>query len=78
MKTMLEDKNYKPNALLDFAIEALNLKNDAALARALEVAPPQISMVRHRLRPIGPTLLLKLHDLTALSAKELRRIAGMP
>lgn len=30
---------YDPNNLLDSLIEKLHLKNDAALSRALEVAP---------------------------------------
>ena len=34
---------YNPNRLLDTLIENLRLKNDAALSRALEVAPPVIS-----------------------------------
>eukprot|EP01030_Chromulinospumella_sphaerica_P007478 gene7478-7311_t len=33
---------YNPNRLLDTLIENLRLKNDAALSRALEVAPPVI------------------------------------
>ncbi len=39
---------YDPNNLLDTLIEKLHLKNDAALSRALEVAPPVISKIRHR------------------------------
>ena len=37
----LEDRVYDPNRLLDTLIQHLNLKNDAALSRALEVAPPK-------------------------------------
>ncbi|MCE2832276.1 MAG: hypothetical protein LW709_09535 [Oxalobacteraceae bacterium] len=37
---------YDPNNLLDSLIEKLHLKNDAALSRALEVAPPVISKIR--------------------------------
>ena len=43
----LEDRVYDPNRLLDTLIRHLNLKNDAALSRALEVAPPVISKIRH-------------------------------
>ena len=40
---LADQVNYDPNHLLDSLIEKLNLKNDAALSRALEVAPPVIS-----------------------------------
>ena len=43
---------YDPNNLLDSLIEKLHLKNDAALSRALEVAPPVISKIRHRRLPV--------------------------
>ena len=38
-----DDIDYDPNNLLDTLIKQLHLKNDAALSRALEVAPPVIS-----------------------------------
>lgn len=41
-----EQATYDPNNLLDSLIEKLHLKNDAALSRALEVAPPVISKIR--------------------------------
>ena len=57
--TRLADQvNYDPNNLLDALIEKLNLKNDAALSRALEVAPPVISKIRHRRLPVGASLLM--------------------
>jgi hypothetical protein len=34
---------YSPNYLLDFVIDKLNLKNDAALARTLGITPPALS-----------------------------------
>lgn len=49
----LEDRIYDPNRLLDTLIVHLNLKNDAALSRALEVAPPVISKIRHNRLPVG-------------------------
>jgi hypothetical protein len=35
------------NALIDVLIKTMSLKNDAALSRVLEVAPPVISKIRH-------------------------------
>jgi hypothetical protein len=57
---------YDPNNLLDALIEKLSLKNDAALSRALEVAPPVISKIRHRRLPVGASLLIRMQDLRIL------------
>ena len=67
---------YDPNNLLDSLIEKLHLKNDAALSRALEVAPPVISKIRHRTLPVGASLLIRMHEVTDLSIRELRELMG--
>lgn len=73
----LENPSYNPNNLLDSLIEKLNVKNDAALSRALEVAPPLLSKIRHRRLPVGASLLVRMHDVTDLSLKELRQLMGI-
>jgi hypothetical protein len=73
---LLHDVNYDPNALLDALIEKLSLKNDAALARTLEIAPPVISKIRHRRLPVGASLLIRMHEVSDLSIKELRILMG--
>jgi hypothetical protein len=67
---------YDPNNLLESLIEKLNLKNDAALSRALEVAPPLISKIRHRRLPVGASLLIRMHEVSDLSIKDLRSLMG--
>src|SRR6476660_3389450 len=67
---------YDPNNLLDSLIERLNLKNDAALSRALEVAPPVISKIRHRRLPVGASMLIRMHEVSSLSVRELRDLMG--
>ena len=67
---------YNPNRLLDAMLEKLALKNDAALSRALEVAPPILSKVRHRRLPVGASLLIRMHEVTDLSVAQLREILG--
>jgi hypothetical protein len=67
---------YDPNHLLGALIEKLNLKNDAALSRALEVAPPVISKIRHRRLPVGASLLIRMHEVCNLSIKDLRELMG--
>ena len=71
-----EPAHYDPNNLLETLIEKLNLKNDAALSRALEVAPPLISKIRHRRLPVGASLLIRMHEVSQLSIKDLRLLMG--
>lgn len=64
-----------PAGLLDGLRDRLQLKNDAALARLLQVSPPILSKVRLRKLPVSPALLLRIHDVTHIPLAELR--AGM-
>jgi hypothetical protein len=67
---------YNPDNLLDAMIEKLQLKNDAALSRALEVAPPVISKIRHRRLPVGASILIRMHEVSDLTVTELRKLLG--
>ncbi|MDP5009130.1 MAG: hypothetical protein NWQ13_09165 [Glaciimonas sp.] len=71
-----EQVTYDPNHLLDSLIDKLHLKNDAALSRALEVAPPVISKIRHHRLPVGASLLIRMHEVSALTISELRTLMG--
>ena len=67
---------YDPNRLLDTLINNLRLKNDAALSRALEVAPPVISKIRHKRLTVGASLLIRMHEVSNISIKDLRFLMG--
>lgn len=67
---------YNPSNLLDALLVHLGLKNDAALARALEVAPPLLSKLRHRTLPVAGSLLIRMHEVSKLSIAELRILLG--
>ena len=67
---------YDPDHLLASIIGKLKLKNDAALSRALEVAPPVISKIRHRRLPVGASLLIRMHEVSDLSIRDLRYLMG--
>lgn len=67
---------YNPNRLLDTLTANLRLKNDAALARLLEVAPPVISKIRHLRLPVGASLLIRMHEVSDLSIRDLRYLMG--
>lgn len=71
-----EDFKYDPNNLMDVLIKNLGIKNDAALSRRLEVAPPVISKIRHKILPVGPNLLIRMHEETGLSIRDLRALMG--
>jgi hypothetical protein len=75
-ENLVTQESYNPNHLLDILIERLNLKNDAALSRALEVAPPVISKIRHRRLPVGASMLIRMHEVSSLSVRELRDLMG--
>jgi hypothetical protein len=67
---------YNPNHLLDVLLGKMQLKNDAALSRMLEVAPPVISKIRHHHMPIGASLLIRMHELTGIDIRSLRDLMG--
>lgn len=60
-KTKEAPQKHSLATLFDLLLKKHELKNDAALARALEVAPPEISKAR-RGRVIGASLILRLHE----------------
>lgn len=73
---LTSQESYNPNHLLDRLIEKIGLKNDAALSRKLEVAPPVISKIRHHRLPVGSSLLIRMHEVSGMSIRELRELMG--
>ena len=69
-------ESYNPNHLLDVLLGKMQLKNDAALSRMLEVAPPVISKIRHHRLPVGASLLIRMHEVTGMSIRDLRDLMG--
>lgn len=65
---------YAPANLLASVIGTLNLKNDAALSRALRVAP--VSKIRQRRIPVSASLFIRMHGVTNLSMQDLRLLMG--
>lgn len=64
--------SYNTDNLLNALIEKLGLKNDAALARLLEVVPPILSKISHRHLPVSAALLIRMHEVSNLPIRELR------
>ena len=69
-------ESYNPNHLLDILLGKMQLKNDAALSRMLEVAPPVISKIRHRRLPVSASVLIRMHEATDMSINDLRFLMG--
>jgi plasmid maintenance system antidote protein VapI len=73
---LMNQPDYDPNLLLDALIKKLSLKNDAALSRILEVAPPVISKIRHKRLPVGASLMIRMHEVSDITIRELRSMMG--
>lgn len=75
--SILKLEGYDQHKLLDGLIRKLGLKNDAALARMLHIAPPIVSKLRHR--KIGPSaeFILRVHEVTGMSIRDIRKLMGI-
>lgn len=65
--------NHNAAGLLDAITVKLKLKNDAALARKLDIAPSFISKVRSGKRPVGDSTILRIHEFAGMSLPEIRQ-----
>jgi hypothetical protein len=72
----IAQQGFNPDNLLNTLIKQLKLKNDAALSRMLEVAPPIISNIRHRRFPVNAPLLIRMHEASGMSIRVLRDLMG--
>lgn len=74
----LECPTYDAEKFLEFAMKACGVKNDYKLALALEIAPPTISRIRHRVVGLSSDMLLLIHEYSGVPIKELKEAAGLP
>lgn len=73
----LTDPNYDPNALFDKVMSMYGFKTNRELADAIGADQSQICTMRTKAVRVSSGMLLRLHDLTGLPAKELRRMMGV-
>lgn len=71
-----EEHGYTPHRLLDVIRQNNLLKNDADLARFLEVSAPIICKVRSRTLAVSAALLIRMHEATGLAIEDLRFLMG--
>jgi len=67
---------FDPNPLLDTLLQKFKLRNDAELSHFLKVSASAISRLRSRQSPLTPGLLIRMHDATDMSIRELRALMG--
>lgn len=72
----MKKQQFDANPLFDAVIERLSLRNDAALCRKIETLPPVISKIRHGRLPLGPALLIRMHEVSGIPIREMRRLMG--
>ena len=75
-KALLKIASYSPENFLNRLLGKMQLKNDAALARVLEVTPAVVSRIRNKRVPVSANLLLMIHETTEIAIPELRRMMG--
>lgn len=51
--------------------------NDASLARRLEITPSMVSLIRSGKQEFGPSLILRTHDLTGWSIRDIKGALGL-
>ena len=75
-KALLKLASYTPDNFLNRLLGKLHLKNDAALARTLDITPAVVSRIRNKKAPVSANLLLMIHDVSEIAIPELRRMMG--
>ena len=70
----MEEKKLQPNALVDYLLKKLDLKNDRQLAEYFDVLPPVISKIRNRRMSVSANMILLIHEKLDIPVAEIRRL----
>jgi plasmid maintenance system antidote protein VapI len=68
----MQEKSTGIGKLLDAIKAQHDIKNDAALARDMDVAPPVISKLRNGGLELGATYILRMHETFGMPVTEIR------
>lgn len=71
-----QEDTFHPAKILDALSERYKLKNDAAIARFLEITPVMVCKLRHRYNVLGGAVILRIHEVTGIAIHEILRLAG--
>lgn len=69
---MSETNTDAVNRFIDSVIKHTEVKNDAALCRLLDVAPPVISKIRHGRIGVSGDMKIIIHEKTGISIAEIQ------
>lgn len=70
----MADWERRPHWMLDYLLVTYKVKNDAELAKRLNVRSPVISKIRNRKVPVGAPLILEIHEEFELPIKEIKAL----
>lgn len=73
---LLNDTAYDPGRLVAFLVENMQLRNDRALAKLIDISPARLSKIRNRKLPVGESFLLRSHEATDIPVTALRVLMG--
>jgi transcriptional regulator with XRE-family HTH domain len=67
---------YDPSRLIQELKQVLSAKNDSELARILDITHPLLSKIRNGKQPVTGAVLLRIHEVSGLSIRQLRDMLG--
>jgi transcriptional regulator with XRE-family HTH domain len=73
---LYELESYDPVPLLNAISQAISVKSDNALAKALGITQGAMSKIRNKHKPISAEVLLRMHDISGLSIRYMRTLMG--
>lgn len=76
MNTPMVAQSYNPSNLFDFLCRRYGTKTDVQLAMLLGVGNPVICKMRRRVLPVSGSLLIRIHEITGISIRELKETMG--
>ncbi len=60
--------------ILDVLKEKYDLKNDAAIAKALDIAPPIVSRIRNGKSNVSAEIILKIHETFGMPVADIKAL----
>jgi plasmid maintenance system antidote protein VapI len=74
MTTTKFGRPRRPHALMDYLRQTYGIKTDQLLADALGVSFVTISNIRSSTRAVSADVILRVHDITGLSIKQIKEM----
>lgn len=75
-RVLLKQKSYTPNKLLNTVAAKLGITDDAVLCQEIGVHRTTISNIRNRRMAVSSALIVRMHEVTGMSIRELRQEMG--